>query len=207
VLPANVKAGQIELRQALIARRSRGEFGGGALDLETLSGLLALGARVSRERTSDDGARWSLRTAPSGGALYPIDLICLVHRIDGVDPGTYLYEPRPHALLPLRHGDSFDDLTAATYLEGLDGSAVAFVLVGVFGRSRFKYGERGYRFVLLEAGHIAQNILLAAEAADLAALPVGGFEDDEVNRLVRADGIDEAAVYVIVVGGRSGCSG
>ena len=71
-----------------------------------------------------------------------------------------------------------------------------------FHRCRVKYGERGYRFCLLEAGHIAQNLLLAASAEGLAALPIGGFIDDELNEMAGLDGVEAAVLYLVLVGGR-----
>ena len=75
------------------------------------------------------------------------------------------------------------------------------VVTAMFWRSRFKYGARGYRFALLEAGHLAQNAVLASTALDLPALPLGGFYDRRLDRLVGADGLDEATVHAIVLGG------
>jgi SagB-type dehydrogenase family enzyme len=72
----------------------------------------------------------------------------------------------------------------------------------MFWRSRFKYGLRGYRFALLEAGHVVQNLVLAATALRLPTLPLGGWYDRRVDALVGADGLDEATVYVVLVGGR-----
>ena len=75
------------------------------------------------------------------------------------------------------------------------------VVTGVFWRSRFKYGPRGYRFTLLEAGHLVQNALLAATDLELAAMPVGGFHDVLLDRLVGANGLDEASLYAVAVSG------
>ncbi len=86
------------------------------------------------------------------------------------------------------------------YDELLDAAALLVVVTGVFWRSRFKYGLRGYRFTLLEAGHLGQNLLLAAAALDLAALPVGGFYDRRVERLLGVDGVNESALYLFAVG-------
>jgi SagB-type dehydrogenase family enzyme len=79
-------------------------------------------------------------------------------------------------------------------------AGLVIILTGLFAKTTFKYGERGYRFVLFEAGHIAQNILLEATALGLGAVPVAGFVDDEVNALIDLNGVDEASLYLIVVG-------
>jgi SagB-type dehydrogenase family enzyme len=77
------------------------------------------------------------------------------------------------------------------------------VITAMFWRSRFKYGLRGYRFALLEAGHVVQNIALAATALRIPALPLGGFYDRRVDDVVGADGLDEATVYAVLLGGRT----
>ncbi|HEX7582631.1 MAG TPA: nitroreductase family protein, partial [Gaiellaceae bacterium] len=81
-----------------------------------------------------------------------------------------------------------------------DATAVVFV-TSVFWRTRFKYGLRGYRFALLEAGHVVQNVLLAAAALRVAALPLGGFYDARAEKLLGVDGVDESVVYAVVLGG------
>jgi SagB-type dehydrogenase family enzyme len=96
----------------------------------------------------------------------------------------------------------FADLRAALVDPGLaDVTAALLLLTGVFWRSRFKYGARGYRFTLLEAGHVIQNALLAAADLDLAALPLGGFHDVLLDRMVGVDGLDEATLHAVVLAG------
>jgi SagB-type dehydrogenase family enzyme len=85
----------------------------------------------------------------------------------------------------------------------VDRASALVVVTGCFWRSRFKYGLRGYRFVLLEAGHVVQNACLMAAALRLSALPLGGFYDRSFDELVGADGLDEASVYALMLGGRS----
>jgi len=83
----------------------------------------------------------------------------------------------------------------------VDGAAALLVVTAMFWRSRFKYGARGYRFALLESGHVVQNAVLAATALGLPALPLGGFYDRRIDELVGADGLDEATVYALLLGG------
>ena len=191
------------LHELLARRRSTPAFADEPISMGELSYLLEVADGVTHVRVGADGARWSLRSAPSGGGLYPVDIYCAASRVDGLDPGLYRYEPLSSGLAPIAEGDALPLLRGATYLEATADAAVAFLLVGVLGRSSFKYGERGYRFVLLEAGHIAQNLLLAVEASALAALPVGGFVDDELNGLLRLDGVQEAVLYLVLVAARA----
>ena len=84
--------------------------------------------------------------------------------------------------------------------EALEKAGIVIVLTGVFGRSKIKYGERAYRFVLFEAGHAMQNICLTGTVFGLGTCPVGGFVDDNMNDLLNIDGIEEAALYAVTVG-------
>lgn len=141
------------------------------------------------------------RPVPSAGALYPLEVYAAVLAVSGIDPGVYHYDPFQHRLALLRPM-SFAQLREALVDPALaDVASALIVITGVFWRSRFKYGARGYRFVLLEAGHLAQNAVLAATDLDLAALPLGGFHDVLLDRLVGVDGLDEASLYALVLAG------
>lgn len=181
------------LWSAVDGRRSRRDFDGAPLSLDDLATILdtAYGQRGEHRRT-----------VPSGGALYPLELHAAVRRVEGLPAGVHLYDPELHILEERELGDPWPALEAACPLTGLiHGGAAAVLVLAVFGRTRFKYGQRGYRFALLEAGHVAQNALLAASALGLAALPLGGFYDAQVDDLVGADGLEESVVYGIVLGG------
>jgi SagB-type dehydrogenase family enzyme len=139
------------------------------------------------------------RPVPSAGALYPLEVYVVAPAVSGVDPGVYHYDPFRHRLAvlrPLRFADLREALVDQTLA---DGAAALLVVTGVFWRSRFKYGVRGYRFTLLEAGHLVQNALLASTDLELAALPLGGFHDALLDRLVGADGLDESSLYALAL--------
>lgn len=142
------------------------------------------------------------RPVPSGGALYPLELYVLALAVEGVAPSVHHYNPFRHRLEALAPLDA--DQAAAALVDPalVDGAAALVVITAMFWRARFKYGVRGYRFSLLEAGHVAQNAVLAAAALGLPALPVGGFYDRRLDALVGADGLDEASVYALLLGGR-----
>jgi SagB-type dehydrogenase family enzyme len=167
-------------------RRSRRTFRGALADVD-LAALLDAGYGVR------DVAR---RTVPSGGALYPLELYVALR-----GRGTYRYDPQLHLLEEHDAADPWPSLVSASPLPGLlDDAAAAVLVLAVFGRTRFKYGLRGYRFALLEAGHVVQNIVLAAAALDVVALPFGGYYDTRIDELVGADGVDESVVYSVVAG-------
>jgi SagB-type dehydrogenase family enzyme len=142
------------------------------------------------------------RPVPSGGALYPLELYVLALDVEAIEPSVLHYNPFRHRLELL--GPLDVDRAEATLVDpALAESAAALVVVtAMFWRSRFKYGARGYRFALIEAGHVVQNAVLAATALGVTALPVGGFYDRLVDDLVGADSLDEASVYAVVLGGR-----
>jgi len=184
----------LSLEEAIEARRSRREYTSAPLLLEELSRLLHAAQGIT------DPAR-GFRAAPSAGALYPIETYAVVHNAVGLEPGLYHYVVADHALERLRAGD----LRAAMAVAGigqelLARAQVCFVLASVFQRTRWKYRERAYRYVLLEAGHIGQNLYLAATSMGLGACAVGAFLDDHLNDMLELDGREEAVVYVIAVG-------
>ena len=194
--------GPATLGDVLRMRRSRRSYGPGALDLGRLGTLLEAAYGVTG---SLSGTPQLLRSAPSGGALYPLELYVACRRVATVDPALYHYDPLRHVLelvRPLDPDEAIDSLSP--YPELLAGCPALVVVTAVFWRSRFKYGARAYRFALLEAGHVAQSFLLAAEALGLASTPVGGFYDTLVDSFVGVDGLHEATVYVLPVGQRAG---
>ena len=140
------------------------------------------------------------RTVPSAGALYPLELYPVAVRVDGVPEGVHHFDPRRRVLERVRDGAVAGELADTCPLPGLlDAAAAVVFIAAVFWRTRFKYGLRGYRFALLEAGHCAQNMLVAAHGLGLRALPLGGFYDARAESLVGVDGVEEAVVYAIVL--------
>ena len=183
--PPRIPAG-VALAEAMAARRSRREFARRPLSMDQVSGLLWAGQGV----TSPDGRR----AAPSAGALYPVTLVL----VDG--RGVFRYRPAGHALLQLLAGDRRAALAAAALGQACVAEAAANVVIGADPeRLRPVYRDRSERYCLLEAGHVAQNLLLAATALGLAAVPVGAFDD---RRLHEAAGLEEGslALYLVAVG-------
>ncbi len=141
------------------------------------------------------------RPVPSGGALYPLELYAIALGVDGLERGVYHYDPFRRRLARLGPIAWREAREAFVDPAALDSASVALVVAAMFWRSRFKYGARGYRFALIEAGHLVQNALLAATALDLPALPVGGFYDRRLDGLIGADSLDQASVYALLLGG------
>jgi SagB-type dehydrogenase family enzyme len=182
-------------------RCSSRDFSGEPGSLESLAKILYLGDGIARRVKAPDGTEWLLRTAPSGGGLFPVDLYCFILNVEQVAPGLYFYNVLDHCLEQVVARDFTPLLRETTALEGsIDNACACIVMVGFMQRAKFKYGERAYRFVLLEAGHIAQNVLLAAQAEGLGAVPVGGFLDDPLNESIGLDGCDEVVLYLVLLG-------
>lgn len=186
----------LSVEEALEARRSVRDYDAQPIALAELSRLLHAAQGITEERPA-------FRAAPSAGALYPIELYPVVHGVDTLASGVYHYAVQSHELERLQKGDFRSHVTGAgLHQRFLGQSAVVFLLTAIFQRTRWRYRERAYRYVLLEAGHIAQNLYLAATSMGLGACAVGAFYDNQYDELLGLDGEEEATLYVISVGAR-----
>ncbi len=195
-LPAPWQVDTTSLRAAMERRRSVRSYGAGALTQEELATLLHAASGITDQERA-------FRAAPSAGALYPIETYAFVQGVVGLAPGIYHYALHTHALELIRAGDFSHELTRAGLLQSFLGKApVCLALSAVFQRTRWRYHQRTYRYVMLEAGHIGQNVYLAATGLGLGACAVGAFLDGTLNELLRIDGEQEAALYLLSVGRR-----
>lgn len=190
---------QAPLGAILAARRSCRVFTGASLPAAAVSTLLHAAYGVTRQARGSNGQ--SLRAAPSAGAVYPLELFVVSVVPLAGPPSLEHYDPLRHALVRLEAPFDVRALAAALGHPVLVESCSAVVLVtAAFWRTRFKYGLRGYRFALLEAGHVTQNLLLCAEALELGAVALGGFYDRAVAGLLGLDGVDEAPLVAVCLG-------
>jgi SagB-type dehydrogenase family enzyme len=164
--------------------------------LDELSRLLFLTSGISSDTFGN-----ARRTAPSSGALYPIEVYPIVHNVDGLERGVYHYAYREHALELLRAEDMRDRVVEQGLGQEFLGQcgAVLFVTL-ILQRMRPKYQDRSYRYGLLEAGHVGENAYLAATDMGLGACGIGAFMDDAMNEMLGVDGVEEAVVYMVAVG-------
>ena len=186
----------LSTEDAIEQRRSLRDYTGEPMTLDELSRLLYYTGGVNAER-------WGrpLRAAPSAGALYPIEMYVVVHQVEGVERGLYHYAVREHALDHLRDGDLRGEIVRNGLMQGFLGEAnVVIVFTAIFQRLRWRYKERTYRYALLEAGHLAQNVYLAATSMGMGACAVGAFLDSRLNSMLEVDGKKEAALYLLSVG-------
>jgi SagB-type dehydrogenase family enzyme len=202
-LPENISSGELALppprydsgtsvEQAILKRRSIRTYSEEPLTIADLSQLLWAAQGI----TSPEG----FRTAPSAGALYPLEIYVVAGEIRDLAPGIYRYRPRSHALLLITAGDKRDALYAAALHQlPVREAPVDIVIAAVPERITGKYGERGIVYIYLEAGHAAENICLQSVPLNLGTVPIGAFEDTEVKKILGL-GETELPVYIIPVG-------
>jgi SagB-type dehydrogenase family enzyme len=150
--------------------------------------------------TAKEGG-WYFRAAPSAGGLYPIETYVLARAIEGLDRGIYHF--RPHLFdLELIKAGSFETMLAEAALgqDMIRDAQATFIWTAIVARSMWKYRQRAYRYIYMDAGHIAENLYLAGTAAGLGVCAVGAFFDDLVNGLIEVDGVEETTVYLAAVG-------
>jgi SagB-type dehydrogenase family enzyme len=182
--------------EVLQKRRSERRFQDISLGESELSQLL-----WATQGITYTGRNVGFRAAPSAGALYPVETYLVIHDVAGVEPGVYHYDVQHHQLEQLRQGDFRAEITRAALDQRMAAWAnVVFVWTAVFERSKWKYKQRAYRYVYLDAGHIAQNLALAAVALGLGSCQIAALYDEEANDLLGVDGVAESTLYMTVVG-------
>jgi SagB-type dehydrogenase family enzyme len=183
--------------QLLRRRRSRRAYNvKQQLTQELLSALLW----ATQGLTARQGDMY-FRTVPSAGGLYPVETYLLVRAVDGLEPGIYHFRPLNADLEFLKKGDYARVLSRAALGQDMVSDAqVTFIWSAILERGKWKYRQRAYRYIYIDAGHIGQNLYLAAEALDLGVCTIGAFFDDDVNSLIGVDGIAETVIYMGSVG-------
>ncbi len=198
-LPEPTIDGAVSLEQAIKRRRTERSFSEEALTAAQLSQLLWAAQGV----TEDGGVK---RAAPSGGALYPMDVYAVIGDgcVETLSEGVYHYEPEGHALTRGVKTDRRNQLAAAALGQTWMARApVNLVITAEYARICSKYGDRGVRYAMIEAGHVGQNIFLQAEALGLSAGIVGAFRDREVIECLRIPGAHEPLLIMPVGRARS----
>ncbi len=189
-----------DLRKTIEERRSLRRYAADPLSLDELAYLLWLTQGV--KRVSPRPA--TLRTVPSAGARHAFETYLLINRVERLKPGLYRYAAVKHALADL-HGpeDVCEQITGATHnQEHVRQSAVTFMWVADTVRMSWRYVERSMRYLFLDAGHVCQNLYLAAESIGCGVCAVAAFEDSLMNEVLGLDGVDQFAIYVGTVGRR-----
>lgn len=186
-LPEPQKHDGLSLTEAFAQRRSMREFSANELSLEEIGQILWAAQGITN---STEG----YRTAPSAGALYPLEIY--VAKKDGI----FQYLPNEHSLMQKYDEDVRHNLRKAALDQMfVEAAPCIFIITGIYARTTRKYGERGVRYVFMEVGHVAQNILLQAVALDLGGVPIGAFYDRAVNQILKLKE-NEKSLYLIPVG-------
>jgi SagB-type dehydrogenase family enzyme len=165
------------LEEAILKRRSRRDFRDSPLTLWEISQVLWAAQGIT-DKTG-------LRAAPSAGALYPLDLYLVVGRegVEGLGEGVYHYLPQSHSLEPTLEGDVRQTLARLSLGQmSIAEAPLSLLITAEYERTTEKYGDRGVRYVHMEAGHVGQNVYLQAEALGLGTVTIGAFQDEEISK-------------------------
>jgi len=194
----HIKIPKSRLRQIINTRRSSRQFTGISISKNELYHLLSSSSGLIDSGKPIDNSR---RPYPSAGARYPLEVYLLIQNCNTIEKGLYHYNVKENVLELLLKEDLERWLIKATGREEwIRKAAVVFIITGVLDRTRIKYGDRGYRYSLLEAGHLGQNICLLATELGLGSCLIGGYIDDEVNKLLDISLQNEVALYLTAIG-------
>ena len=192
----------VSIEEALQQRRSVREFAEEPLTLQEISQLLWAAYGITQHTVNGpDFLRGGFRTAPSAGALYPLEFYVITGDVDGLEPGIYHYNSEKHELSKILDGDKRKDISEAALQQEMFVSAPAtIVITAEVARTASKYGARGREhYVWLEAGHSAQNICLQCVSLNLGTCTVGAFDDSKIIRVLNLKG-EEEPVYLLPLG-------
>ena len=199
--PETIDFGGYDLRQAIEERRSLRRYADETLTLEELSYLLWLTQGVKKV---DEKRHVVWRTVPSAGCRHPFETYLSINRVDGLEPGLYRYVATENKLVALRIDDTFnDELTeACANQRQVKTSAVTFIWAAVPYRTVWRYSERSYRYLYLDAGHVCQNLHLAAESINCGICAIGAYDDDAADELMGFDPPEMFVIYMASLGHR-----
>jgi len=191
-LPTPTYNSQTSLETALLERRSVREYSAEPLTLAEISQLLWAAQGITHPS--------GLRTAPSAGALYPLEVYLLAANVVDLPAGIYHYRPQDHTLLLVAAGDQRQSLCqAALNQSAVQDAAAVIVIAAIYDRTTVKYGERGVRYVHMEAGSAAQNVYLQAQSLGIGTVFIGAFQDGEVAQIMHMSK-DETPLGLMPVG-------
>lgn len=199
-LPKESLSLEMALDKAILSRRSCRDFALKPIEIEKLSKILWFTYSIT-ERIVYEDFEIPVRPVPSAGALYPYEIYPVIFNVTGIRKGLYHYSSIDHSLELLKRGD-FTNKFPQLFMgqKYIANCGVCLIFSSVLERTTWKYGSRGYRYLLLEGGHIAQNACLAASSQKLAALPLGGFYDNPLARFLGLDSEFEPIQYGLAIG-------
>lgn len=191
-LPEPVYDSPFSVEKAILKRRSIRRYKDKPLIIKEVSQLLWAASGITDKR--------GLRTAPSAGALYPLEVYVVACNVDKLPPGIYKYRPHEHELQLIKEGDKRKEICNAALSQScVENGAIVIIFSAVYERTTRKYGERGIRYVHMEVGHAGQNVSLQAISLGLGTVVVGAFYDDEIKRIMNMPE-EESPLYIMPVG-------
>jgi SagB-type dehydrogenase family enzyme len=195
-LPRPATEGGAPLWDVLSQRRSVRDFLERPVTAQEISQLLWASQGITAEQFG-----YKFRTVPSAGALYPVETYLVVNDVEGIPQGVCHYNVLEHCLEQVKEGDYRVTIARAALDQKIAYDAnLVFVWTAVVERSKWKYKQRAFRYIYLDAGHIAQTVAMAAVALGLGSCQIAALYDEEVNDLLGVEGIEETAIYLTVVG-------
>lgn len=187
------RKGDMSLEEAIAGRRSVRAYSGGKIEGNDISQLLWAAQGITDEAEG-------LRTAPSAGALYPLEIYAAIAMVEGIEAGLYKYDPAGHSLILKKNGDLREDIyNASLRQDSIKNSAAVIIYCAVFNRTISRYKDRAEQYVYIETGHSAQNVYLQAEALNLGTVAIGAFDNEGIKKVLDLPA-EEEPVYLMPVG-------
>lgn len=181
-LPAPSFKSNTSVEEALLKRRSVRNYSNRQLSLSEISQILWAAQGITDKENG-------LRTAPSAGALYPLEVYLIAANIKDFDAGIYKYNPQNHTLMKIAAGDKREAIyNASLKQESITSASALIVITAIYERTSVKYGKRTERYVDIEVGHVGQNIYLQAVSLELGTVMIGAFEDDALKKALNLPG-------------------
>lgn len=190
---------EFSLGEALIARKTERDFDENLIDVQKISQVLFYSAGIIDKKEDWDKSR---RTYPSGGARFPLEIYPIVlNENEDVKAGVYHYNVKGHFLEKLFEDKELKNkiYPEIIWQEMIKKPPLLMAISAVFSRNTIKYKNRGYRYILIEAGHMGQNIYLVSHTLGLKCCAIGGFGDDKINEILDIDGGEESVIYIFAI--------
>lgn len=191
---------RIPLERIIESRFSNREFNNKQLSFKEISKILLYSCGITKK----EDEKWdeSRRAYPSAGARYPLEVYVVVFNVQSITPGIYHYNVKQHSLELIRKGNFKNKIISYTNdQDWISKASMTILISAIFSRTKIKYKDRGYRYLFLDAGHMSQNFYLITTSMGLGCCSIGGFLDDEINKLIDLDGKYESIIYIIIIGG------
>ncbi|MCU4173438.1 SagB/ThcOx family dehydrogenase [Carboxylicivirga sp. N1Y90] len=200
-LPTPEFTSNISVEESMLNRRSQRDYRSQAITAQQLSQVLWSAYGITQAIEEPEFLRGGLKTAPSAGARYPLDIYVLIGNVDGLKKGLYKFLPNGHKLLKLNSADLRHELCIASYDQLMIQEAPAVLLYSaIFERCTSKYGDRGReRYVCMDLGHSAENVYLQVQSLGLGTCAIGAFNDEEVSNIINLP-TEEEPLYILPIG-------